>query len=83
MIEKEPNATEATHSETNQRGFLKTGAAFAGAAMLGQAFNAVSASAAKENPQDLKAFIMKPFVIVDLAATVRKVLDNGPERIPE
>jgi DNA-binding NtrC family response regulator len=31
----------------------------------------------------IKDFVMKPFVIRDLAVTVRKVLDNGPERIPE
>ena len=31
----------------------------------------------------VRAFIMKPFVIGDLAATVRKVLDSGASGIPE
>ncbi len=48
------NATKITDSGPNRRDFLKAGAAFAGAAMLGQAFNAVFASAANENPQDIK-----------------------------
>jgi len=54
MTIKKSNATIATRWEPNRRDFLKTGAAFAGAALLGQAFNAASASAANENPQDLK-----------------------------
>ena len=54
MNEKKPNTTRATHPETSRRNFLKTGAAFAGAALLGQAFNAGRVSAANEKPQDLK-----------------------------
>jgi len=41
-------------TENNRRDFLKTGSAFAGAALPGQAFNAATVSAADENPQDLK-----------------------------
>jgi hypothetical protein len=52
MSEKEPTATKAYHSETNRRDFLKTGAVVAGSALLGQAFNTASASAAGENSQD-------------------------------
>ena len=54
MSEKEPTATKAYHSEPNRRDFLKTGAVFAGTAILGHAFNTAFASAAGENPQDLK-----------------------------
>ena len=54
MSEKEPTATKAYPSETNRRDFLKTGAVVAGSAILGQAFNTASTSAAGENPQDLK-----------------------------
>jgi hypothetical protein len=54
MSKKNPEAAKATNPETNRRDFLKTGAAFAGAALLGEAFNAAFVSAANENPQDLK-----------------------------
>jgi hypothetical protein len=40
--------------ETNRRDFLKTGAAFTGAALLGKVFNVSFASASDENPQDFK-----------------------------
>ncbi|MBW2202101.1 MAG: twin-arginine translocation signal domain-containing protein [Deltaproteobacteria bacterium] len=35
MKEKNTNATKAYHSKTDRRDFLKTGVAFAGAALLG------------------------------------------------
>ena len=54
MIEKNHNPKRATNSETSRRDFLKTGAAFAGAAILGEAFNAAFVSAADESRQDLK-----------------------------
>ena len=54
MIEKNHNPKRATNSETSRRDFLKTGAAFAGAALLGEAFNAAFVSAADESRQDLK-----------------------------
>jgi len=54
MTIKKSNATVETHSETDRRDFLKTGAAFAGAALLGKAFNVDLVSAANEKPQDLK-----------------------------
>ena len=54
MNEKKPTTTRATHPETSRRTVLKAGAAFAGAALLGQAFNAGLVSASGENPQDLK-----------------------------
>ena len=58
MNEKKTNATSAINLETNRRGFLKTGAAFAGAALLGEAFRVSFASAADENTQDLKGVQM-------------------------
>ena len=54
MNEKNHNPKRATLSETNRRDFLKTGAAFAGAAILGEAFNAAFVSAAQTNRKDLK-----------------------------
>ena len=54
MIEKNHNPKRAKNSETSRRDFLKTGAAFAGAALLGEAFNAAFVSAADESRQDLK-----------------------------
>jgi len=54
MNENKTNEKRATTPETNRRDFLKTGAAFAGAALLGEAFRVPFASAADENPQDLK-----------------------------
>jgi len=54
MNENKTNEKRATTPETNRRDFLKTGAAFAGAALLGEVFNVSFASAANENPQDLK-----------------------------
>ena len=54
MSKKKSEEAKATLSETNRRDFLKTGAAFAGAAILGEAFNAAFVSAANENPQNLK-----------------------------
>ena len=40
MSDKNPNPIRDTNLKTNRREFLKTGAAFAGAALLGQTFNA-------------------------------------------
>ena len=54
MSEKKHTPKRTTHSETNRRDFLKTGAVLAGAALVGKAFNAAIVSAAKENQQDLK-----------------------------
>jgi len=54
MIEKNHNPKKADHSETSRRNFLKTGAAFAGAALLGDAFSAAFVSAAEKNREDLK-----------------------------
>jgi hypothetical protein len=54
MIETNHNTKRADNSETSRRDFLKTGAAFAGAALLGEAFNAAFASAADEGRKDLK-----------------------------
>ena len=54
MSKIKSKAAKAYHSETNRRDSLKTGAAFAGAALLGQAFNAAFVSAAEENRQDVK-----------------------------
>ena len=54
MNEKNHNPKRSTLSETNRRVFLKTGAALAGAALLGEAFNVALVSAANENPQELK-----------------------------
>ena len=54
MSEKKPNTKKATNPEKSRRDFLKTGAAFAGAALVGEAFNATFVSAAEENRQDVK-----------------------------
>ena len=54
MTEKKSNATRATNPGTSRRDFLKSGAAFAGAALLGQGFHASMVSAADENRKDLK-----------------------------
>ncbi len=54
MIEKKLNSTKALHSGTDRRDFLKTGAAFAGAALLGEAFNAAFVSAAEASRKDVK-----------------------------
>jgi hypothetical protein len=54
MTKKHTSVTRAYNSKTDRRDFLKTGAALAGAALLGEAFNAAFVSAANENPQDLK-----------------------------
>ncbi|MBW1788678.1 MAG: hypothetical protein JRK53_18990 [Deltaproteobacteria bacterium] len=54
MTEKKPNSKKAGHSETCRRDFLKTGAAFAGAALLGEVFTGSLASAANGDSQDFK-----------------------------
>jgi len=54
MNEKDSKSTKAYNRETSRRGFLKTGAAAAGAALLGEAFNLSFASAAEKTRQDLK-----------------------------
>ena len=54
MIEKDSKIKRACNPQTNRRDFLKTEAAFAGAALLGEAFNAAFVSAADENEPDLK-----------------------------
>jgi hypothetical protein len=46
-------ATRATNSETSRRDFLLTGAAFAGAALVGEAFNGAFVSAAQKSRKDL------------------------------
>ncbi len=54
MTEKKLNSKKACHSETDRRDFLKTGAALAGAVLLGEAFNAAYASAAEKSRKDVK-----------------------------
>ena len=54
MNEKDSKSTKAYNPETSRRGFLKTGAAAAGAALLGEAFSVSFASAAEKTKQDLK-----------------------------
>jgi len=54
MSEEYHNPKRVKNSETNRRDFLKTGAAFAGAAILGEAFNAAFASATGKSRKDLK-----------------------------
>ena len=53
MIEKNHKPKSADNSETGRRVFLKTGAALAGAALLGEAFNVALVSAAQQNRKDL------------------------------
>ena len=54
MTGKKLDAKKACHPGTDRRGFLKTGAAFAGAALLGEAFNAAFVSAAETSRKDVK-----------------------------
>jgi hypothetical protein len=51
---KDTNATRTTDPETSRRRFLKTGAAIAGAAILGEVFNQAIVSAADKNRPDLE-----------------------------
>ncbi|MBW2201889.1 MAG: twin-arginine translocation signal domain-containing protein [Deltaproteobacteria bacterium] len=53
MLEKNHKPKRTDNSETSRRTFLKTGAALAGAALLGEAFNAAFVSAAQQNRKDL------------------------------
>ena len=54
MNEKYSKSTKTYNPETSRRTFLKTGAAAAGAALLGEAFSVSFASAAEKTRQDLK-----------------------------
>ena len=54
MTGKKLDAKKACHPRTDRRDFLKTGAAFAGAALLGEAFNAAFVSAAEASRKDVK-----------------------------
>lgn len=54
MTAKHTNATGATNPETSRRDVFKTGPAFTGAAILGEALNAVITSAVDKDRQDVK-----------------------------
>ena len=52
MTEKYSSEKRVTDQETSRRGFLKTSASLAGAALLGSAFNTANVSAAEKSSQD-------------------------------
>ncbi|NOR23191.1 MAG: twin-arginine translocation signal domain-containing protein [Desulforhopalus sp.] len=53
MTEKNSNETKVCNQETSRRSFLKTSAAIAGAAVLGESFYASLAAASTEERQDV------------------------------